>query len=171
MWISLQSQGSCRGGWISLLPSGRPLNHSSSNVALDHLTSYMQDPPICCYLPGFAALSSPLIHVSPVPASWQMNYSVYTYLIFFFLPISNFAITAPRIHPAVTPVLMSLPGHASSSYISFQPLSTADLNNARILWGTWERREKQTAESWCCMRACDSSCASRPFAHTMHGYK
>lgn len=79
----------------------------------------------CTELPSYPRISFPCILSDELQCVYIFN--------FFFLPISNFAITAPRIHPAVTPVLMSLPGHASSSYISFQSLSTADLNNGGIL--------------------------------------
>lgn len=93
--------------------------------------------------------------VSPSPPSCPMNPCVYRYYmcyIFFNFQFWSVPSDRPCIHPAVDPVLMSLPRLPSSSYISFQPVSTSNLNNARIFCETWERQNK-----W---QKADVSCAS-----------
>lgn len=142
-WELGPSESSCESRWISLSCS---LAACSTSNELSITCPYMQDSPICCYLPSLLQwiplLSSCISFPSILSNDSQCILYIYIILFFFFFNFQFWSAPSDRpcIHPAVAPVLMSLPRHASSSHISFQPLSTADLNNVGIFWESWERQ-------------------------------
>lgn len=100
-----------------------PVQHSSSNdVALNHLTLYIRDSPIYCYMPSLLQRVPPLSSRISFPSIVSnKSFCVHIYLFIFIFQFWN----VPSGHVSIQQwplVLMSLPRHTSSSYISFLPL-------------------------------------------------
>lgn len=115
--------------------------------------------PICCYLPLL------WVRLLSFTISFRSIWSDESPPFALFFSFQFWRVGSDR--PCSAPVLMSLPRHASTSYISFLPLSTANLNNAGIFSSErskWDKKQmgKPRSISNLSFRSCPSHTQTWP---------